>query len=363
MRDASDKTLAVLSSAVRDCWYVADLVYDGQIVAQNVPLTRPRLRWDGSAQVSGSGSATVVWSDELGRSRVPEAPGDMFAPFGAELQVDAFVSAGVLVSERVPMGRFVIDSVPAATAALMTRAVGGLPISLGDRIEVSLRDLFRRTQRDRFPAPESPKSTSMWDEVQRLTGLAVERNVPDESVPLSLAYDEDRLNALDDLLAVADAVPHLTSAGAVTARPKAWPSAVDEFRGVAAAPRVLAADLVYNRVVVEGKSPTGVPLRAVAEVREGPLRVVNADGTPSPFGAATYFYQSDFLTTVTQCQTTARAMLARVSQLQSVTREVVEPLNPLREVGDVVLLGSVETRILAVEHDVSSTKSTVEVAP
>lgn len=362
MRDATSRTRALVEDGkLLDGWYVADLMYDDDRRLAGVPFTKPSLNWQGDAQVSGSGSATVIWSDAFGRSMVPQRIGDVFSPFGAELQIDMMVGAGSSM-ERIPMGRFVIAAVPAATRQVLERAVGGLPISIGERIDLRLKDALLRVQRDKFPFPTGPATTSMWGELQSLTGLPVIRNTFDVTIPRTVAYDDDKLNALDDLLAVVDAVPHLTPTGAFTSRPKTWPAPVDEFRGVASAPHTMDSDKTYNRVVVEGKSPTGAAIYGKADVTTGYLRVANSDGTRSPFGVATYRYASEFLTTIAQCNATAAAMLPRVAKLRSVTREVVEPLNPLREVGDVVLLEGGETRILSIEHSSSTTRSIVEVA-
>lgn len=360
MRDVSSRTRQIIEGGQLDAWYVADLIYDGERRLQDVPVMDVSLQWDGGAQVAGSGSVTVIWSDLFGGSMIPERIGDMFSPFGAELQIDMMIGLGQV--ERVPMGRFVIESVPAATRQLLDRAVGGLPVNLGERIELRLKDLFHRVQRDRFPFPQSPSTVSMWQEAQLLTGFPTIRNTPDRTIPRSVTYDEDRLNALGELFALVDAWPHLTPSGQLTARPKKWGEPVDEFRHVASAPRVMDSDRTYNRVVVEGKNPDGDAVRAVAEVTDGYLRVRNSDGTRSPFGAATYFYQSDFLTTPGQCRLVADDMLPRVSRLRSVTRDVVEPLNPVREVGDVVLLEGEPTRIKSVTHDRTTTTSVVEIA-
>ncbi|WP_439593885.1 hypothetical protein [Microbacterium sp.] len=340
---------------------VADLIYDDERRLQDLKILTPRLRWDGTAQVAGSADCTVVVADPFGRSMMPSQIGDMFSPFGAELQIDMIITAGRLV-ERIPMGRFIVDGVAGATHRQMDRAVGGLPVTTGERIPLRLRDTLARVQRDRFAFPTSPTTASMWGEVQALTGMPVIRNTNDATIPLTITHNDNKLNALDELLALVDAVPHLTATGALTSRPKTWPSAIDEFRGVASAPLVMEADETFNRVVVEGKSPAGVAIYGIAEISTGYLRVWNSDGSRSPFGAATHTYRSDVLTTVSQCKALAASMLPRMSKLRSVTREVVEPLNPLREIGDVVLLEGGETRIQSIEHDSSTTRSVVEVA-
>lgn len=359
MRDSTPGLLSALETSFTRSW-VGSLIYDNVTRVADLPLFSPSFSWDGNAQISGSGSCEIVSQDPFGRSIVPTAIGDLWSPFGAELQVDVIITVGDF-GARIPMGRFVLDAIPTSREVELPGPAGGVfyPES---RLELSLKDYMLRVKRDEFAFPAPPSSTSMWAEAFNLTGLATVRNLPDTPVPTSITYDEDRLQALDDLFALQDAWPHLTSSGQLTARPKSWPAPVSRFRGVASAPRVMESERVYNRVVVEGKSPSGDVIRAVAEITEGFLRVRNSDGSRSPFGAATYRYQSDMLTTYLQCLTTAQSMLARVSKLRSVRRTVVEPFMPLREVGDVVLLGDEVTRILSIQHDDSTTTSEVEVA-
>lgn len=350
--------------------WVADLYYHGDPKAKNLRLLSPRFSWDAAAQVQGSGSCEVLWDDLFGQSVVPRQIGDLFSPFGAELQVDVIVSAGSF-AERVPMGRFVLDAVPDSVEYAVASAHGGLPVVVESRVSLDLSDYFLRIVRDSFPFPSSPKSTSMWDEAQRLTGLAVVRSIPDRVLPTNIAFDEDRLEALGKVFGPSNAWPALTPGGALTARPKEWPAPVGRLVAVLEAPLVMRSENVYNRVVVEGKNPDpdGPPLRAVAQITDGPLRVQDQDGTRSPFGGNTYEVRNDFLTSQAMCQRTAEETLARVSRIRSVTRSVTIPFNPLYEGGDVLELVDATrlndvslVRVRSIEHSGGETALHVEVA-
>lgn len=370
MRQVSERLRDLLDSGVYSIEWVADLIYDGQPKAQNLPLTNPRFAWDGAARVQGAGSCTILWDDLFGGSIVPREIGDIFSPFGAELQADVIVSAGGF-RERVPMGRFVLDSVPAAVEFALANPLGGLPFVVESTVSLDLADYFLRISRDTFPFPSSPKSASLWGEAQRLTGLPVIRSIPDRTLPSNLTYEEDRLEALEKAFSPSNAWPALTPAGALTAMPKAWPEPVGRIERVLDAPLVMRSENVYNRVVVEGKQqdPDGPPIRAVAEVTDGLLRTRNADGSRSPFGGNTYRYSSEYIVTMSQAQEQANILLPRVSRMRSVTRRIVEQFNPLREVGDVLVLvdptrnGDESTvRIQSVQHDAAQTVLDVEVA-
>jgi len=370
MREVSEKARELLAGADYRIDWVADLIYDGDPLEQNVPILDPGFSWDMSAQVQGKGTCTVLWGDLFGRSIVPRQIGDMFSPFGAELQVDVMLSAGAF-QERIPMGRFVLDSIPGAVEQAISRPHGGLPLVAESRVDLDMADYFLRVARDSFAFPTSPQSTSMWDEAQRLTGLPVFQSIPDRVLPTNLTYEDDRLDALEKVFNPSGAWPALTPDGALTALPKAWGATVGTIRSALTVSSEMRSENVYNRVVVEGKNPdpNGRELIAVAEICDGILRTQNPDGSRSPFGGNTYRYSSDFLVTQAQCQAYADELLPKVSRLRAVTRTVTEPFNPLRELGDVMMLidptrqGEESlVRVTGVAHQGGETTLTVEVS-
>ncbi|MFK4760293.1 hypothetical protein ACI3KS_05095 [Microbacterium sp. ZW T5_45] len=339
MRNASEQLLEVLEYGDYDVFWAADLLYDNSPRAQNLKVLEPKFSWSRSSQIEGKGTCEILWDDIFGQSIVPREIGDLFSPFGAELQVDVIVSTGEF-EERVSMGRFVLDSVPASVEYAIQHPHGGIPVVAESRVSLDLADYFLRIARDSFAFPTSPQSTSMWDEAQRLTGLPVFKSIPDRVLPTNLAYEDDRLNALESVFSPSNAWPSLTPAGALTALPKDWTDPVGRIERVLDVSSEMRSENVYNRVVVEGKNPdtSGPPLIAVAEITDGLLRTRNADGSRSPFGGNTYPYRSDFLTTQQQCQNYADELLPKVSRMRAITRTIEIPFNPLHEVGDVNVL-------------------------
>lgn len=111
MRDVSQKARDLLRDGAYNVDWTADLLYEDEPRAQDLRLIAPSFKWNRGAQVQGTGQCTVLWDDVFGESIVPRDIGDLFSPFGAELQVDVMLSAGEF-RERIPMGRFVLDSVP-----------------------------------------------------------------------------------------------------------------------------------------------------------------------------------------------------------------------------------------------------------
>lgn len=339
--------------------YTADLMYDGERRIAGLTIDQPALTWDASRFVAASGPVDVVWSDDFGGSMIPRQIGDWFSPFGAELQVDLLISAGQY-QDRVPMGRFIIEEVPDAEDQRML--FEGRRITPGERFTLQLSDRLAKINRDEFPFPRRARSTSAWQEIQEITGFPIIRSVPDAAVPGSVAYEGGKSATINRLFDLMEAWPHLTPDGVLTALPKAWGPPVDQIRGVVSAPVSMTAERTYNQVVVEGKSPVGDPIYATAEIREGFLRVRDGDGGESPFGAKTYRYASEFLTNEGQCAAYASTLLGRVSRLRGVVRTVVEPFNPLREIGDVLTdQDGGLVRIQTITHRGAQTELVVEV--
>lgn len=358
MREVSTQTRMMVDEGGFDSTYVADLMYNGDRRLAGLTMAGTSLKWDASQFVAGSGQSRIIWADDFATSMIPRQLGDWFSPFGAELQIDCMIGAGVFV-ERVPMGRFVIEEVPDAIERSLL--FDGRLIHPGESFGVTLKDALIRVHRDELPFPMPAKSTSVWGEVQSLTGMPIVRSLPDGTVPAAIAYEGAKSTIVSQLFDVIGGWPYADPRGVLTAKPKAWGPPVDEVRGVVSAPRMMRSDQTCNRVVVEGKSPAGEPVYGVAEVTSGFLRVRNADGSASPFGVQTYRYASSFLETAAQCSKYAAALLPRVSRLRGVTRSIVEPFNPLRELGDVLKFDGQIVRVIQVTHNRPTTALVVEV--
>ena len=226
-------------------------------------------------------------------------------------------------------------------------------------------------QGDRFDTPGAPPDlTSVWKEYQRLTGFPLTRTVTDAPIPASIAYAEDKLQGCYDLSTVLDAVAYVTPDGTASMRPNAWPNPVDVLNSADIDPAGtlvdvvphLANDNVYNAVVVRGTDPAGQTIvLASAEVSDGQLRTRNADGSLSPYRRRPYYVQSQLITTQAQAQAYANQMLPRVSKLRSITYDLVELFNPLREVGDVLTVnrlgGSFTCRVTDIRRDSGATQT------
>lgn len=364
MRSVSDDTRALIEALASDrggglqARWVADLMYDGDRRLQDLQIEAPNITWDATRFVVASGSIRVVWADAFGSSMIPTQIGDWFSPFGGELQLDLIISAGQF-SERIPQGRFIIEGVPDAEDRRML--FQDRWVNPGQVFTLDIADRLAKVKRDEFRYPTRATSNSAWQEIQSITGFPIIRSTPDATVPASIAYEGEKDTILNKLFDLMESWPYLSTDGNLTALPKAWGPPVDKIRGVVSKPISMSAETTYNVVVVEGKDPNGDPIYASVEVADGFLRVRNADGGASPFGQKVYRYASEFLTTYPQCLNYANTLLARVSRLRGVVRRVVEPFNPLRELGDVLELDGGLVRIREISHDGPRTNLVVEV--
>lgn len=347
-------------------YYTADIYYAGERRLADVPITDVRFKEDGDAAIQQSGSFTIVWTDDFGRSVSPGEVSDVLAPFGAEVYLYSRVWVGPFV-ERVALGQFTITDVPSAMDEDMV--FRGEWITVGSVVEVEFKERLAKVQDDRFDVPSAAGDlSSTWDELGRLTELQLSRSLPDREIPRAVVYKEDRLDAVYDLANVIDGIPHMTSDGALSARPKAWPGVVDTVRRgaggtIVSVGRAMSPKDVYNRVAFRGKSDNQEIILASAEVSAGPLRARNHDGTPSPFRRKTYFVSSEYVTNEEQALEWVQRELPRVSQLRSVRIPVTETFNPLRERGDVVRIErarkSLLGRIVSIDRDGGATQTMI----
>lgn len=337
MRPSSAQLNDVLRSP-HNLTYAADLFYDGRRLFEGLPITDPSFSWDAGAEVEASGRLTVTWSDDYGSSLRPDEPQDWLAPFGSRLVVYALVHDGVAV-ERVQLGDYCITSVPSVNSS--TFVFNETRVTVGDVVELELKDRMVEVQRDRFTRLEQPAvGGSIWDEVTKLAGLQVTRAVPDGRVTATVVYNESKTEAIQDLLGVIDAVPFMEWDGTLSARPRQSPNASGVLR-VGADGTVtqigagLDADGVYNGVVIRAETSGQTQVLAEKWVESGPLRATRDGGVRTPFHRRPRFYSNPNITTVAQAQAAIDALLATYSQPRASELQVQCIADPTLQVGDV----------------------------
>ncbi|MDN4616402.1 hypothetical protein P5G50_18295 [Leifsonia sp. F6_8S_P_1B] len=364
MRIHDKEQLSVLKGSFNH-HYEADIFYGGERRLAGVPITSPEHKEDGAAAIQQSGSFTIVWMDDFGKSISPRQIGDTLSPFGPEVHLYSVLTVGKRASARVKLGQFPITNVPSAVDQEME--FRSELITVGSVVELEFKELTTKIDRDRFDVPTAPTVLkSVWDEVARITGAQITRSVPDAAISRAVMYQENRLDAVADLLDILDAVPHVTADGTLGARPNAWPDPVDSLQdgdggSLVSVGHAMNADETYNRIAFRGKSGQQQMILASAEITSGPLRTKEPDGTPSPFGRVTRFVSSDYITTTQQAQDYVNRELERTAGLGVVVVPVVETFNPLRERGDVIELrerrGARLGRIRSINRDDSMKQS------
>lgn len=370
MRDSSDALRAALTGDFT-MRYVADVTLDGVRLIQDLPIISPKFNDDSSSLVQSSGSCTVIYQGAFADSIAPKDIGDVLSPFGTRLAVSVLISVGDALQERIPLGVYLLSETPSIVTQKFL--FQGRYVAQGDQIDLNLKDLFYGVQRDDFDAPGSaPSLTSVWSEVQRLTQLPLTRTVADGPIPTSVAYQQDKLQAVYDLATVLNATACMTPDGTVSMRANDWPAVVDTIHDgdggtLVNVGRAMSNDNVYNKVVIRSSAGDGSAVLATAEITSGPLRTSNADGSLSPYRRVPYFYSSDYITTQDQAQAYAATLLPQISRLRAVSVPVNENFNPLREIGDVVAINWLDEEIFGrvsaiTRDDTGQQKTTVTVS-
>jgi len=300
----------------------------------SVPITTDgQFGFNLSGQVQASGSLFVS-SD--GASLVPRALDDALAPFGQELQIDYVLTQGGQ-SWRVPMGVYRISEVPSWEETF--RQYPGMRVKSGWSVQVDFVDRFDVLSAAQFLGPASPTASTVLAEASRLAAAAgVTTSWPagleDASVPSTITYQSDRLDAISQLLAAINCDPGMTRQGALTAVPRdRWIGATRadadvEMDGVVSFTGGMSGG-VYNAVVFSSSQSGLTP--GVAQITDdsNPLSV-------NRMGLRVYTESSPLMDTDAKLQAAAVTTLRRVSQQQAQQIKVVGLPRPDVDLGDLV---------------------------
>jgi hypothetical protein len=192
----------------------------------------------------------------------------------------------------------------------------------GASIKVKAETLPRNIAISKFLAPAGPAagSPTVVSEVKRLLTdimpVTVAAGVVDASVPANLVYPDDRLNAVQDLCKRIGCDYRTTGTGQLEIYPIAYSSSVWTL---APGPEGFLIDVdrsmdlegKYNIFVADGTASGQTPIRGIAQITGGPLRV------GGPHGTYPVFVSSQLITT--QAQADAYAASMRDTQLRGLT--------------------------------------------
>lgn len=302
MLDFPDEVVSVLRSSAQEGGVSGVARYQGDSVPVTVaPSGSITFRAEGEVQASGNISAIGIEA-----SLAPRSKTDPLATFGQELAL--FRTVRVRTSRwEIPLGVYRITSSGDEYERYRDDQV------LEWSVEVGFSDRFKMIRDDDFLSVDAPVvGNSVWDEVRRLSPIAVQEALGDATVPPATTY-ETRLGAITTLLALLGAAPQLTRTGVLTARPRdAWLTAtvaVFDIPGTISWSSEMKDDF-YNQVQVTSSSDRSIV--AYAQIRDdsNPLSVNRA-------GGRTYKQSSPIYGTIASAQAAANTILARVSTRRS----------------------------------------------
>src|SRR5450830_132761 len=351
MRQIDANTLAALyGSRAGDsltvwAWYGGRLAWDVQL-----PVSAAKFSWDTTRQIQ---TVSLSLTDKDG-TLAPWLLEDPLGVGGSRLQVTYNVGG----AGSVPLGWYrITHSTPAESWVSYTITEAGTvtpdsPVAPGKRlahvsggatISVEGDDLGTLIGKARFPAPESPQGTSptIGGEIKRLLGdiapVVTTAGVTDRAVNKTLVYQDDRLNAVEDLCKRINCDYRFNGAGQFEIYPLTPQTPVATLKGgpeglLVRVDRKQEYEGLYNEFYADGQyqttaadgTQTQIPIRGYAAITAGPLRV------SGPHGRYPKFYSSTMLTTQAECD--AYALTMRDTQLAGLTTDLVVTCLPLPHV-------------------------------
>lgn len=335
MKAGSDNLKTALTGSFR-ARFLMDVFYGSTRLLEDVPIVSPDLRWDSEADIKSAGSVQIVYTPEFAESLTPAEFTDALAPFGAEVAISCEISAGGF-SERVPQGIYRIKAVPSAYDEHMNFL--GQTIVSGSRVQLTLADRALRLQRWGFASPEQPLNTAMaWDEVARITGMQIIRNVPDVLLGRTEPYEATnggRLKAVQQIMTRLGGRPVFNPLGQLTCLPyAAGPVAaaleLGERGTILDVDYSMDSDDVCNQVIGDFETVDRAPVRGTAQITTGRLAV------SSQYGVYTHYMTGRTVQNQDEADAICQARLDQLSSQNSYRVPVQCIYNPLIDDGDVV---------------------------
>jgi len=310
----------------------ADVYYDGDLVASDLPITDGSVTVDSTQTVRGTCQMTVQDPDGL---LVPKSRTDPLAPFGSEVNIRAGLIVGG-VPEMVSLGWYRIqDDTPSGS----WRWLKDQAIPSGASIPITGRDRGAKLSEYPFLTPEAPSKSTVWPEIVRLVEGLVPVTDPgfDTSIPAgSVTYSTDRWQAITDLAKLCSAHPVITPAGTLTLRKDAtgssvWSVTAGADATVGSFQPSMSRDGIYNGVTVIGTDSSGNPITVIATQPDGPM------AWGGPYGCVPKDAISDpMLTTLAAVQARAKSELAAAVVGDAQQVDIPTVLNYALEVEDMV---------------------------
>lgn len=337
MRQHSQELLDVLTGTFTRRLFV-NVFHGTDRVAEGLAFQAWTLDGDLESAVGVSGAGTVIYPSVSGESMSPVGTKGVLSPFRARVELVMEITAGAF-RERVSLGMFRVTSVPYSSDT--TAVVDGVERVVASQVRIGFDSLAEDVRRRGFRLPEQPpQKESCYAELRRITGMPVTETVPDKAITGNPTWEPKQGGRLEAVQQLADQL----GATAMVDSVGAWVFVPDEQGDPVATLRLgdrgtvldvgneIDTETVYNVVVGQFEDEDRNRIDAVAEVQAGDLR------PDSLYRETTRYYSSPFVKTQAQADSAVAAILKLSTGGQVYDVPIQCHINPLFELGDVVVL-------------------------
>lgn len=331
MRDVSEAFLAAVRGSNTPRVY-ADVWLGSDIIREKVPVVGGRVSWNADQVVEGRCSLTVV-DEQPKDSRLSS----IIHAYGCRVELFAGFELLDGEEETCSLGWFDITDTDAVEDYRWFDWRDGAE-KVSEVVTIEADGLMSVVVRSRLFSPKQPTPGSdAWSAVADLCVGVVSVLDPDldaKTIPsgaAAIAFDRDRMRAIQQIASLWGAKPVMTDAGQLTlVLPGSGPKVddyglrvnIEKWRN-----QTSSADL-YNGVAFRGRTTTGVEIWGYATENSGPLF------WGGPFGMRPYFASSDLMTTQAMVNQAALTTLARLRAERCAVQTVKALWNPAQELRD-----------------------------
>lgn len=331
-------------------WYAGNLAWP-----EPLQVSTWGMDWDGTRQLQ---NLTLTIADPDGKLS-PWMFEDPLGVGGTRLQVTYQIGgAGTVnmgwyrVTQNTPAERwtaYVIDNLGQVNPGSPIPKDKALVLELSAAtVQVTGQDLAVEAANNRLLAPDSPQGASptIMSEIARLLDgivpVVTYGTVNDRAVNKTLIYQDDRLNAVQDLCKRISCDYRMNGDGQfevypITKQDPVWTIAGGPEGVLVEVDRTQNLTGLYNVFVADGTMTANnqqTPIRGIARITGGPM------AAGGPHGTYPVFYQSTMLTTQAQCDGYAATM--RDTQIKGLTTDLKVTClpHPALQVGDWVTVAA-----------------------
>lgn len=304
----SDAVLGVLRGGSFTLRARATITLDGVVIAANVPIIDGSEEYDASLAVPERVTIAVPRVAD-GINWAPTSQSSPLSAFGQRLKIQLGVDLGNDGVEWFDRGEYLIYQTDVDE----------------DQVNVAAVGLLGLIDEARLVSPYQPSGTltaTVRGLIEPALTVAFDPGLTDRTVPAGINFDEDRLQALQEVLDAWPARAITRPDGTLYLYPDADPAAASwqvlTVNTAALKPAQIATvvrleggstrDGTFNAVVARGTAADGGQVQGVAYDRSASASAYGGPFNPLP---VPFFYASPLLTTTGQCNAAANTILTR----------------------------------------------------